>query len=234
MSRCFIEGMGGGIGKLFAAIGVKYPAGSTLTCTNGTKTLKAKTTTGQWMFAVPEPGTWIVTATDGKATASKTVEITAEGQSVSVVLEYRIYLYRAGDQCIDITGGWKAFTPEGHADWVRSLLTLNTNSMDGVAPSTSTTAGECYRCTGKAIDVSKKTLKVQYDAEITGSQARMIIRVLNGTASIADVERYEKGTDLIAEIDTSAITTAVKIYVSALQLRNAGSCSISVKNIWLE
>lgn len=98
MSKCFIEGMGGGAGKLFAAIGVTYPEGSTLTCTDGTKTLKAKTTTGQWVFSIPYTGTWTVTATDGTETVSKAVEITTEGQSVSVHLAYRTegYLYNAG------------------------------------------------------------------------------------------------------------------------------------------
>ncbi len=99
MSKCFIEGMGGGGVKLFAAIGVTYPAGSTLTCTNGTKTLKAKTTTGQWVFAIPEVGTWTVTATDPTGAtepASETVEITHEGQSVNVELSHALYIVKNG------------------------------------------------------------------------------------------------------------------------------------------
>ena len=87
--------MSGGT-KAFATIGVTYPAGSTLTCTNGTKTLKAKTTSGQWVFAVSEAGTWTVTATDGTNSKSQSVNITAEGQSVSVVLNYGYYLFAEG------------------------------------------------------------------------------------------------------------------------------------------
>lgn len=103
-----IFNMNGGGTKLFAAIGVTYPAGSTLTCTNGTKTFKAKTTSGQWVFAIPETGTWIVTATDPAdptKTKSKTVEITTEGQSVNVDL-VELVLFDSGNQCEDITGGW--------------------------------------------------------------------------------------------------------------------------------
>lgn len=95
---------GGGSGKLFAAIGVTYPAGSTLTCTNGTSTLKAKTTTGQWVFAIPKAGTWTVTSTanDGSGdSASETVEITTEGQSVSVELAYGFWLYKDGVQNVE-------------------------------------------------------------------------------------------------------------------------------------
>lgn len=82
--------------KAFAYIGVTYPAGSTLTCTNGSKTLTAKTTSGQWVFAIPEAGTWTVTATDGTNTKSETVEIASEGQSVSVVLSYKFVLFENG------------------------------------------------------------------------------------------------------------------------------------------
>ena len=56
-----IMNSGGGGTKLFAAIGVKFSAGSTLTCTckeNG-KVLTAKTTSDQtnYVFAVPNAGT---------------------------------------------------------------------------------------------------------------------------------------------------------------------------------
>ena len=92
---------GGGAGKLFAAIGVTYPAGSTLTCSNGTKTLKAKNTSGQWVFAIPEEGEWTVKSFDGADyesstnKGSETVAITAEGQSVTVELSYNFILFSA-------------------------------------------------------------------------------------------------------------------------------------------
>lgn len=103
-----IMASGGGGTKLFAAIGVKYPAGSTVTCTNGAKTLKAKTTSGQWVFAIPEAGPWTVTATDGTETASKTVEITAEGQLESVELSYSLWLYKDGIIETRVSGGLSA------------------------------------------------------------------------------------------------------------------------------
>lgn len=83
--------MSGGT-KLFAAIGVTYPEGSILTCTKGSKTLRAKTSTGQWVFSIPEAGDWTVTATDGTNTRSQTVSITAEGQGVSMILNYELAL----------------------------------------------------------------------------------------------------------------------------------------------
>lgn len=93
--------------KLFAAIGVTYPEGSTLTCTDGTKTLKAKTTTGQWVFSIPYAGTWTVTATDGTNTKSESVEITAEGQFESVVLSYRKYIFSYESGFAEGFSGWQ-------------------------------------------------------------------------------------------------------------------------------
>jgi hypothetical protein len=55
--------------------------------------MEAENTNGQWIFAIPEIGEWIVTATDGTDTSSKTVEITTEGQSINIKLRYITYVY---------------------------------------------------------------------------------------------------------------------------------------------
>lgn len=83
--------------KLFAAIGVTYPEGSMLTCTNWAKTLTAKTTTGQWVFAIPEAGTWTVTATDGTSVKSQSVSITSEGQLETISLAFELVLFDAAN-----------------------------------------------------------------------------------------------------------------------------------------
>ena len=86
----------GGTGKAFAVIGVTYSAGFVCTCTDGTKTLTLKDTGGQGFFLIPYAATWTVTATDGTNTKSESVEITSEGQSESVALEYRNDYYING------------------------------------------------------------------------------------------------------------------------------------------
>ena len=98
----------GGSGKLFAAISVTYPEGSVCTCSDGVKTLTAKNTSGLYLFSIPYAATWIVTATDGTETATKTVEIISEGQSISIELTYGMWLYKTGDQYVSLTGGWSA------------------------------------------------------------------------------------------------------------------------------
>ena len=68
-----------------ASIVVSYPVGSTLTATNGSITLTATDTTGNYTFVVPMAGTWTITATDGNNTATTEVIVSAEGQIKNVL-----------------------------------------------------------------------------------------------------------------------------------------------------
>lgn len=94
-----------GGGKLFSIIAVTYPAGSICTCSDGTKTMKAKDTSGKALFNVTVGG-WTVSCTDGTHTSSRTVNITDAGQVESVNIYFTVYLYNKGDEFTDITGGW--------------------------------------------------------------------------------------------------------------------------------
>ena len=89
-----------------ATINVSYPEGSSCTATDGVTTLSAPDTGGPWACVVPNAGTWTVTATDGSESKSETAEITTDGQSVSVSIDYGFDLYKAGDECLAVTGGW--------------------------------------------------------------------------------------------------------------------------------
>ena len=104
MGEAFITRRGGGIP--YAIIGVTYPSGSTCTCTNGTRTLTAKDTTGKALFVIPAAGTWTVKAVSGSKTASKAVSITAEGQVETVKLAYALILFDGTDNTA-VTGGLK-------------------------------------------------------------------------------------------------------------------------------
>ena len=117
-----------GIGKIYAVIGVTYPSGSTCTCTNGSKTLTAKNTSGKAIFVIPSAGTWTVKAVSGSKSTSKTVSITAEGQVETVTLAFEMILFDGGDNT-SVTGGW-AYTITnsgyGSADVRGDNLTVGT------------------------------------------------------------------------------------------------------------
>ena len=57
-----------------------YAADKALSCSDGTKTLLAKTASGSWQFGVPNAGAWLVS--DGEN--HEVVEITEQGQVVDV------------------------------------------------------------------------------------------------------------------------------------------------------
>ena len=105
----FLMGNGSITSKVYAVIGVTYPSGSTCTCTNGSKTLKAKDTTGRALFVIPYAGTWMVKAAKGSKSKSKAVSITTEGQVGTVTLIFETVLWEAGsDQNTSLTGGFAA------------------------------------------------------------------------------------------------------------------------------
>lgn len=89
----------------YAVIGVTYPSGSTVTCTNGLKTLTANDTTGKAIFVIPSAGTCTVKAVKGSQSASKAVSITTEGQVETVTLMFETILFDGGDNT-GVTGGW--------------------------------------------------------------------------------------------------------------------------------
>lgn len=88
--------LGGGGSKVVASIVVTYPAGSTLTCTLGSKVLTAKDTSGKWVFGLPSTGNWVVKAVKDSKSKSATVEITAKGQVKTVELVYQLYIFKSG------------------------------------------------------------------------------------------------------------------------------------------
>lgn len=107
MGEAFITRRGGSSAKVYAVIGVTYPAGSICTCSNGSKTLTTKDTSGKAMFIIPSAGTWTVTAVSGNKSKSKAVSITAEGQVEVVTLIFETILWESGaDQNTSITGGF--------------------------------------------------------------------------------------------------------------------------------
>lgn len=115
--------LGGGGSKVVASITVSYPAGSTCTCTLGSKVLTAKDTSGKWVFGLPSTGSWVLKYTNGSAGVNKTVSITTEGQVETVVMN--ALLYKAGNEFTAFTGGWESFNPSGYSKGTATKNTAN-------------------------------------------------------------------------------------------------------------
>ena len=111
--------LGGGGSKVVASIVVSYPAGSTLTCTLGSKVLTAKNTSGKWVFGLPSTGNWVVKAVSGSKSKSKSVSITAEGQVKTVELAYELYIFKSGSGLTAgySVEGWGGTVPKNSISW---------------------------------------------------------------------------------------------------------------------
>lgn len=88
----FITRRGSGIKEGYAMIAVTYPSGSTCTCSNGSKTLRAKDTSGEFLFIIPEAGTWTVSCMDGEKIASESVIISMQYQVETINLYYALII----------------------------------------------------------------------------------------------------------------------------------------------
>lgn len=147
-------GGGSGLGSAFAVIAVSYPVGSTCTCTKGTRTLRAKDTSGAYLFAIPEAGTWTVSCTDGTQTKSQSVVISSQYQAENVQLYYTLSLYNQGDENIPVTGGWIK---------TRGIITKGSNYIDVHGNGNECGIGQ----TASKIDFTQYT-KMHFGAYTTG------------------------------------------------------------------
>ena len=200
--------------KLYAVISVTYPAGSVCTCTKGTKTYKAKNTSGLALFAVPETGEWTVSCTDGTQTASMTASITAEGQAASVTLTYELYLLQNGVQKTEFTTNVYAGTVTFESSAVK--MEGNTTNL----------------CTSSKIDVSAySSLKFTYSG---GYSLKFGVRITdpadhfwNGP-DLAFVEARHVSSQTTETVDISSINQAVYVQIQSLNE------TAYIYSIWLE
>ena len=236
---------GGVIAKGF--IQTTYPEGSICTCSNGTRTLKARDTSGYMMFILPAIGTWTVTATDPADptnTDSETVEITKEGQNESVELYYRLYFYKEGDQCVDITGGWNSNI---------TVKKFGTVSMSKIAPTFAetamildlTSAGtyDYVPVSSGLVDLTQiDTIYAEYDVPVKAYSAKLLVSstttfaLVDGSEAAAKIEfDINAGDDYTLMLDVSALTG--EYYIVAFSYRGESidaKGKIQINNIWGE
>ena len=85
-------GGGSGGSSNYAYAQVTFPAGSTCTATNGSKTLTSPVTTGLYVFELPTPSStpesWTFSCTDGTKTKSQSIALTGKYQTDILTLAY--------------------------------------------------------------------------------------------------------------------------------------------------
>ena len=213
------------VAAVYAVIGVTYPSGSTVTCTNGSKTLKAKDTTGKALFVIPSAGTWTVKAVKGSKSKSKAVSITAEGQVATVTLTYELYIFKSGS---GLTAGYSVAGGGGNVS--KNSISWSGNSDGGgismyIKPAVSlnnyTKLCFDFECSynyggnyGMGFGVGKDAA-----ASTTIDRTQWTAKVTNGANPIA------RNT---AQCDISKLTDSE--YIKVVGAYSAGK----IYNIWLE
>lgn len=115
-----------------ATIAVTFPTDCTsVTCTKGDTVFSVPSgelSKGSYTFSVHETGEWTLECTNGVDTDTETVNVTEE-KVYSVALSFLLYFYNAGDECTDVTGGWKG-SGDGKVSNTGSELKIHSNAME--------------------------------------------------------------------------------------------------------
>lgn len=226
MGEAYLFGNGGVGGKAFAAISVVYPVGSVCTCTKGSKTLRAKDTSGQFLFLIPEVGTWTVSCTDGTRTISQDVVIQRQYQSEHVSLKYTLYLFKSGSGFVN-GFNFGSYTP--HPSASSTALTWK-----GTADS----AGNGSFNLTPAVDVTPYSV-LKVDLQLTYNYGGNYGSVY-GIGNTASIGTYIPNTEFVATaragagnrttISVSLASVSGMKYIKGVSTYAAGS----IYNIWLE
>lgn len=232
MSGTIMSGRRGGV-RMFSVIGVTYPAGSVCTCAKGTKTYKAKNTSGLALFAVPETGEWTVSCTDGTQTASTTATVSAEGEAVRVKLAYDLRLFDNGDECAGVTGGW---TNAGYT--YSSMLSAPPEISDGRIQLYGKSGGNTGIGTAQSIDLTGYS-KLVIDRDVLSTNSTNSagqIWLLPGQNVVSSQAKatlqFGRATGRAEqEIDVTNINTPVYVFAS---VGGSTQYKVDVYNIRLE
>lgn len=228
--------LGGGGSKVVASITVSYPAGSTLTCTLGSKVLTAQDTSGKWVFGVPSIGSWVVKITKDGSTKSQTVSV-VEGDNKSITMSFQTYLFKSGG------GGsetWKALAG-GHA-----TATIADDKMSSNGGSQIYYFSECGFTTENAVDltgVNKVVFDLETNIGLASSNAKLYCGVSTNKftrgseSSTMAVSSFSAYTTISETTSRSQITLDVSTLSGSYYIDPFSSgltITTSIYNIWTE
>lgn len=176
----------------YATIEVSAPAGSTVSCDGE----QGQEISGIWTFTVYTYGNHTIVATNGANTRTEIVNVD-EAKTYNIEIVYAYYLYKNGDECTSITGGWVGLASR--------ILSYNMAQAPTIVRDTSSltfsiTASSSYRrgiiTTNNQIDMSNFTklcirLNSVIHTEASGYEQSLSAGV---STSKADGYSYVSGT----------------------------------------
>ena len=218
----FVVRSGGGVKHKYGFWRVNFPAGSSCTLTNGTRTYKAPddaVSVGRYTFPIPESGSWTVSCTDGTDTASKTISISDKYVYYVTTLAYELVLFESGSSA---------------TEWSKSGSTLSIS-----ATATSMTGATDTVYTKNKISVSGySTLHFQITS--TRQTVNGYRRVgLSSKISGPDFSYYKDVTgtgEVTIPISSATTSLYVRMALEAATSQNdesTATTSIVVSKVWL-
>lgn len=218
----------------YAVIVVTYPSGATCTCTNGSKTLTAKDTSGKAMFIIPTKGTWTVKAVKGSQSASKSVSITTEGQVETVTLMLERILFDNG-----IIGDikWNASKVDNATYCTNSVSDIIHLSGMAYDDGTSLVVPSATRGISSAIDLTNYNKVNVRLKQVLGNTGTAKIYV--GTSALGDQIATANITltdGQISSLDISSVTGSkyISIYVRPTGGTHGNTINLKFDKVWLE
>ena len=174
---------------------------------------------------------------------SKNVEVSEEDKmsdligKVDLLGEYDgpiLYLYKEGDECTDVTGGW-GITNSSYN--VTTPTYERTDRLRAHIVCGNSNGHHCGFISNKAIDLTGYS-KIYFDMSNyhTDEFDRGLINIKSGSSSVASIgsPAYENAPRQIREIDISNINTSCIIQITAETVWNGKQAEVVIYNIWLE
>ena len=185
-------------------------------------------------------GTWTVTATNGTNTATQDVLVDSATQ-YDIELSYKLWLYKDGDECENVTGGWvRTTTGDFYGYPFTGTVTFNADNIYIATLSGSSDEVRLpFANTVNTIDLTGySTLKIEYENATVGHYQpdRMSRIYIASAVGVASMQGYfEKSLSFsgsgISELDITSLsggkyvvlTTASDIEIHA-----------TITKVWLE
>lgn len=211
----------------YAVIAVAYPSGSICTCTDGTKTLSLKDTSGQGFFLIPYAATWTVTASDGTNTKFESVEITSEGQSVSVTLSYELLLFNGG-----VVEPWTVISAKPTAT-ISDTIYLYASDPDTPVVSAVRTTNQIDLSGYSELKYTVTENKMEKNAFmcVTSSTKAPITAGIPNTVTSSVVAYGQPSSTGTYSVDISSVTGS---YYISLAEGHYSTSGLRVSKVWLE
>lgn len=214
-----------GLSFFKATIHITYPAGIVCTVTDGTTTLIAPDTTGTWDCIVPNAGTWTAKLKTG---LEETVTLTISGEEATI---NKWYVFKNGDQCTNITGGWaiaKKKSPNAAFDDNKFIARMSATDQ----PAALITTNNALNLTGFKTLCASANMTTSHNSTVSQLILGVSTSKRGNASATSQLQTAAKGTGMKNMVyDISGLGDAM---ASLYPFFNVYCCHGELYTMWLE